>query len=221
MRQEKWDMYINCLQKHPSACKAGHTTEKMNFVTEFLPLNTHRRMLNIGAGEGLETYVLQNLGYDVIAIINGKANVDFAIKNYPDINFIDTDFHDLPFKSETFDCVYMNHVFEHAYAPFVFLLELYSVLRKKGRIWTAMPHFKEINDPTLGESNKLSHHHPNILCNNLFTELFEATGFKIIYNTPRDNNIYFDNPYLLEKQPISTLHSDVQLALQRRKELFG
>lgn len=223
MRTEKWDMYIECLQGHSSVCKGNHTLTSMYFITQFIPPKQYPKMLNIGAGEGLESYILSKLGYDVTGIINGKVNSDFASKNYPHINFIDTDFHDLPFKSESFDCVYMNQTFEHSYAPFIFLIELYCILKDRGLIWIAVPHFKEIDDPTIGEPNKLNHHHPNILCNNLFKQMFHSTGFKIKYHLSIKENSYFDNPYLLEKQPLETsgIHSDVKTAIETRKAMFG
>lgn len=221
MRQEKWNMYINTLQGHPSVCSSSHTIDGMKFITEYIPPKQFPKMLNIGAGEGLETKILSQLGYNVIGIIRGKTNLDYAYKNYPDILYVDYDMHDLPFPSNMFNAIYLNQTFEHSYAPFIFLLEMYCVLKEKGRIWIAMPEFKELNDPTKGESNTLNHHHPNIICYNLLKQMFESTGFKIIYSKQINNNPYFDNPYLLEKQPLSTLHSDVRTVVMKRKEIFG
>lgn len=220
MRQEKWSLYINTLQGHPSVCHSTHTIESMKFITEYIPPKQFPKMLNIGAGEGLETKILSQLGYNVTGIIRGETNLDFAHKNYPDILYVDCDMHDLPFPSESFDAIYINHTFEHAFAPFIFLLEMYSVLKTKGRIWITMPEFKELTDPTITESNKLYHHHPNMLCYNLLKQMFESTGFKTLYSKKIDRNPCFDNPYLLEKQPLSTLHSDVRTAILKRKEIF-
>lgn len=224
MRENKWKMYLDTLQGHPSVCSSSHNVESMEFIKEYIPPKQFPKLLNIGAGEGLETYVLSQLGYDVTGIIHGDINLEYAIKNYlknPYIKFIKCDMHDLPFSSNIYDAVYMNQTFEHAYAPYIFLIELYSILKEKGRIWTAMPEFKELNDPTRGESNTLNHHHPNIICYNLLKQMFESTGFKIIYLKQIKDNPYFDNPYLLEKQPLSTLHSDVKTAILKRKEIFG
>lgn len=221
MKTEKWRMYVDTLQDHPTICKSFHSPDKMKFITSIIPPEKYPKMLNIGAGEGLETRVLKDLGYDVTGIVRGEINLEYAHKNYPDIHFIEADMHDLPFLNESFDAVYMNQTFEHSYAPFIFLLELYSILKPSGRIWTAMPEFKEIDDPTIGEPNKLSHHHPNTLCYNLLKQLFESTGFKIIQNTSIKNNPYFDNPYLLEKIPIEKLHDNVKKALKYRKKIFG
>jgi len=220
MRKEKWNMYIDTLQGHPSVCQSNHTLESMKFIKEHLPPDKFPRLLNIGAGEGLETKILHDLGYNVVGMIRGMPNLKFAYEHYPDITFVDGDMHDLPFPSESFDAVYMNHTFEHSYTPFIFLLELYCILRQNGRIWISGPEFKEINDPTIGEVNRLYHHHPNTLCYNLLKQMFESTGFKIIYNKKIDNIPGFDNPYLLERQSLEHLHSDVQTVVTKRKEMF-
>lgn len=221
MISEKWQMYIDTLQGHPSVCRSTHTSESMKFITKLIPPEKYPKILNIGAGEGLETYILKELGYDATGIIRGVTNLEYAYENFPNINYVDCDMHDLPFPNETFDAIYMNQTFEHSYAPFIFLLEMYSVLKPHGRVWTAMPHFKEIDDPTIGEPNKLSHHHPNTLCYNLLKQLFESTGFQMLQFELIQNNSYFDNPYLLEKLPIKSVHDNVKTVLVKRKKLFG
>lgn len=221
MRTEKWNLYINTLQGHPSVCQSGHTKESMKFITEYIPPDKFPKLLNIGAGEGLETDILRQLDYDVIGLIHGNINLVYANNNFPLTKYIQSDMHDLPFPSNSFDAIYTNHTFEHSFAPFIQLLEMYSILRENGRVWIAMPEFKEYNDPTIGDPNKLNHHHPNIICYNLLKQMFESTGFKIIYCKPIPNNPYYDNPYLLEKQPLSSLHSDVKTAVLERTKLYG
>lgn len=221
MRTEKWDLYIDTMQGHPSVCQSSHTIEGMKFITEHIPPDKFPRLLDIGAGEGLETKVLSQLGYNVIGLIRGKINLKYAYKHFPGIIFVESDMHDLPFPSESFDSIYMNHTFEHLYAPFIFLLECYCILKKGGRMWIAIPDFKEIDDPTIGDPNKISHHHPNMICYNLLKQMFESTGFKIIYCKSIKNNPCFDSPYLLEKQDISCLHSDVRTVIEKRRKYFG
>jgi SAM-dependent methyltransferase len=214
MRTDKWEMYMFALQGHPTICKAHHTVDTMKFICDLIPPSEFPKMLNIGAGEGLETKILKDLGYDVTGIIRGKPNLEFATRNYPDIKFVDTDMHDLPFSCDSFDAIYMNQVFEHAFAPFIFLLELYCVLKEGGRMWLGLPGFREIDDITAHKDiNLINHHHPNILCINLFGQYFRKTGFEFI-STSGDN-------YLLQKMPLSALHSDVQTAVNMRRQLFG
>jgi len=222
MRTDKWQMYIDILQGHPSVCKSFHTIDSMKFITKLIPPSEFPKMLDIGVGEGLETKILKDLGYNVIGVIKGEVNLNFARKNYPGIEFIECDMHDLPFPSETFNAIYTNHVFEHSYAPFIFLLEMYCVLKPKGRIWIGLPEFKEKNDPTANpDINLVNHHHPNILCSNLYSLYFQKSGFKIVNQGSVKGNSYFDNAFLLEKQPLEFVHSDVQTVIKKRKELFG
>ena len=222
MRTEKWQMYIDVLQGHPSICKSSHNKGCMEFITEHMPVANFPRMLDIGAGEGLETKALKDLGYDVTGIVRGEVNIEFAKENFPGIEFVDCDMHDLPFPSNSFDGIYTNQVFEHAFAPFIFLIEMFCVLREGGRVWIAMPEFKEKGDPTANKDiNYISHHHPNIISWNILSQMFEKTGFKVLYKKAIEKNPYFDNPYLLEKQPISFLHSDVQTVVNKRRELYG
>jgi len=121
MRTEKWNMYIETLQGHPTRCQSGHTIDNLKFITNLIPPDKFPVLLNIGAGEGLETKILHDLGYKTVGMINGDINAKFAKENYryTNILFVKHDMHDLPFKSESFDAVYMNHTFEHSYAPFI------------------------------------------------------------------------------------------------------
>lgn len=234
MRTEKWDLYI---EKHPSVAYTEHTIEGMQSITQFLPIDRYPKMLDVGVANGLETMVLQEIGYDVIGIINGKSNVEYAKKNFPDVRYVETDMHDLPFLSKSFNAIYTNHVFEHSFAPFILLLEFYCVLKSGGRVWIAMPYFHEPKETNIDESinidkndvniykdiyeGTISHHHPNTLCYNIFKQMFYAAGFKIIHKTKIEKYPYFDTPYLLEKQPLNFLHPDVQAIVNERKRLFG
>lgn len=223
MNSDKWKMYMDKLQGHPSMCNSEHTIDKMSFINDYLPVNQFNKILDIGCGEGLESKILSDLGYDVTGIIWGEVNEKYARENYPNINFVNCDMHDLPFISNSFDAIFMNQVFEHLYAPFIFLLEAYCVLRDYGRIWIGLPHFKEIGDETANpDINFINHHHPNILCDNLFNQYFTKTGFKVICKPKRDNP-YFDNVYVIEKQPLdfSGVHSTVKETIQKRRNIWG
>lgn len=210
------------LQGHPSVCQSSHATiENMKFILEYLPLEKFPRILNIGAGEGLETKILHDLGYDVIGLINGKINLEYAYNHFPNMTYVECDMHDLPFQSESFDSIYMVHTFEHLFAPYIFLLEAYCILKKCGRIWISMPPFKEIDDPSLEDASRISYHHPNMICDNILRQMFESTGFKIIYRRCIDSHYYFGNSYILEKQDISVLHSDIISTISKRKEFFS
>lgn len=58
MRTEKWDMYIDTLQGHPSLCQTYHTLESMAYIKEYIPPDKFPRLLDIDVAEGLETKLL-------------------------------------------------------------------------------------------------------------------------------------------------------------------
>lgn len=212
MREEKFQLY---LPKHPSVAYTGHTVEGLRFITDIIPPDKYTKMLDIGCAEGRETKVLYDLGYDVIGITQGRLNVEYAKENYPEIVAIEMDMHDLRFHSNTFDAIYTNHTYEHAIAPYVMLLEMYAVIKTKGRIWINVPFYAEEGDTSYAEGiSVISYHHPNILPPNIYRRYFNLF-FNILELPPHITG----NCYLLEPKPFETLHSDIQTLLREREAL--
>jgi len=210
---EKWNFYIESLQGHPTRCNSSHTKDGLSFIRNKLPLG---KMLVIGCGEGKEVAVLKALGYDPIGITLGDTNLNYAKITFPDCDIRIMDMHFLDFPSEYFDCAYSNHSFEHSFAPWIQMMELWRVLKPNGKIWIAMPHFRFPNDRNFGEVNEFSHHHPNLLHPELLKQLFKNTGFKILEHAQnKEGNLYFDNYWLLEKdQDASSAHPDMRRTLK-------
>ena len=213
---KKWNLYVYGMQAHPSVCSSEHNEDSMRFITELISPKLYPKILNIGAGEGRETYVLKQLGYDPTGIVRGEVNLKYAHENFPGIDFMDVDMHDLPFKSGTFDAIYMDQVFEHCFAPFIVLLEMYCVLKRGGLIYIKMPKFEERttpNNPHTMESCWISHHHPNVIPNGALKQMFEKTGFAVIKEQP--DTVMF----LLQKLNRAFLHSDVANILDIRDKV--
>jgi ubiquinone/menaquinone biosynthesis C-methylase UbiE len=206
-------MYIVGLQGHGGLCVTNYDADMMRFITDLIPPAQYNKILDIGAGEGRETLALKNLGYTPTGIITGEDNKKWAKENCPGIEFIDCDMHDLPFPSNSFDAVYMNQVFEHAFAPFIFLIELYCVLRPNGLMYLKMPEFQERhvpNDPTTMEASWISHHHPNMVSPNILRQMFEKTGFIVKKEDPKEMS------FLLQKGPELLLHGSVAQVVRLR-----
>jgi ubiquinone/menaquinone biosynthesis C-methylase UbiE len=185
----------------------------MRFLTELINPKVYKKILNLGAGEGRETFVLKQLGYDPVGNVRGAINLEYAKKNFPGIEFLDFDMHDIPFRSNAFDAIYMDQVFEHCYAPFFVLLEMYCVLKVGGMLYIKVPKFMEKttpNDPSTIESCWISHHHPNVMPNSVLKQMFDKTGFKVIHENP--DSVMF----VLKKLSDSALHSDVANVLRSR-----
>jgi ubiquinone/menaquinone biosynthesis C-methylase UbiE len=216
MRKSKWDFYLSVMQEHPQRCNSAVTEKDLLFLRGLINPLTHPKLLDIGVGEGKEASVLQGMGYDVTGIIWGETNLTFALENYKDVKFINCDMHDLPFDSETFDAVYMNEVFEHSYAPFIFLIEIYSVLKKDGLCYIHGPKFDDRNvpnEPDSINSNWISHHHPSIFPKNVYKQLFEKTGFEIIMQDAEGST------FLLKKLPNMRLHYLVAYLTKVRNQI--
>ena len=213
MRENKWDFYVKGMQLHQSVCNSTCTKDSMNFITGLIPPEKYNKILDIGAGEGKETSILKDLGYNPTGIITGEDNKRWAKEHYHGIEFIDCDMHDLPFPNNSFDAIYTNQVFEHAYAPFIFLLECYSVLKPGGLFYICTPKFEDRtsqNDPGTLDAQWVSHHHPSIFSPNIYRQMFEKTGFII---RVQDSEAVF---FLLEKGPVTNLHHDLRNLISRR-----
>ena len=211
--------YIDKLQAHPSICDFPGSHASMKHVVDMIPPGKYNKILNIGAANGLETKILKDFGYSPVGMVRGADNMAWATTHYPDIEFLDGDMHDLPFRKNTFDAIYTNQVFEHSYAPYIFLLECWCVLREGGLFYIEIPIFEERytkNDPDSLFANHVSHHHPSLFPSSVNRQLFEKAGFEIVC----EKNV--STTVVLRKLSIDALHSDVQGAVNARdRAMFG
>jgi len=210
--EEKWKLYLDNLQGNPSICFIPKMDEsRKNFIKDSLPVNDFKNLLDIGCANGQEAFELQQLGYNVTGITRGNVNIDFSKINFPLLNILNTDMHNLNFKKESFDAIYMCHVFEHTFAPFIFLLEANYILKDKGRLLIITPSFiNGTKDVTM-----ISHHHPTLLYKEQYIAMFKATGFNIFKLDDSDKG--GTKIFLLEKNN-DNLHSDIK-GLLNIKEL--
>jgi SAM-dependent methyltransferase len=106
------------------------------------------RILDIGAGTGYQAALIEQLGYEVIAIdVPGSAYVKERV--YPIIEY---DGHTLPFDTGSIDVVFSSNVLEHVEPIDTLLCEIRRVLSPEGksihilptsawRMWTFLSHF--------------------------------------------------------------------------------
>jgi len=212
----KLNFYGDLLQASPSISIDGNSPDVMRHIINKIPPDKYNKILDIGVANGYETQILKDFGYSPVGIIRGRANVEWAVKNYPGITFIDCDMHDLPFLGDSFDAIYTNQVYEHAFAPFIFLLECWSVLRVGGILFVCIPCFEERhtkNSPGTMEAQWISHHHPSLFPGAVNRQMFEKTGFEIMLETPNSDM------FLLKKLPGEYLHPDVLTAVKKRNRI--
>ena len=149
------------------------------------------KLLLLGVGVGRELQLALKLGFDAYGITLGSRNIDFG-KKYLDLSddrFRQAIAEDLPYASESFDTVAGFHVFEHAIAPLVFLLEIGRVLKTEGELILEWP------PPVSQFTMKDNPHHQICYLPGQAEGLLLKAGFK-------DIKIYYkDDEYNLEMIP--------------------
>ena len=211
MRSGKFALYI---QKHPTVAHTAHSAKSMKYMTEYIPPSEYPKVLDIGCADGAETNALHELGYDAMGITQGALNVEYARSNYKEVTVVEMDMHDLQFKSNSFDAIITIHTFEHSLAPYILLLEMYAVVRERGRVWISVPEYTEEGEAGYQKDITVpSYHHPNMLPPRVYTRQFELF-FNVL---PLPKHLY--GSYLLEPKPIEGIHSDVQTMLREREDI--
>lgn len=101
----------------------------------YVPDKQNRRILDLGAGAGHMSNLLQRRGHKVIAVDFSLAMAKIVKQKYPDINCIVASADELPFRDEEFDMVIADGVFHHFKVQGIFhesLKKINKVLKKNG-----------------------------------------------------------------------------------------
>lgn len=223
------EYYVNKLQGHPSRCNSTCTHETTVAPALKYFSEKQKSLLVIGCGDGKEVKLFIDSGFDkAFGITRGDINVEAGQHDFgliPNLQIANIDMHDLgQFPREVFHYVYTNQTFEHVFAPFIFCLELYCIMKPNGVAYIQYPsHVEEgrsnLTDPLTAIT---SHHHPNMIRWQDAVSLFKATGFTVI-----DTNVSGgDNIIVIEKVPFEHLlnvgvHPDVRKALNDRMNQRG
>lgn len=111
----------------PTPCLIPET----NAAFKYLPSpKTHKNVLDVGCGQGGWCDRLNNAGYV-------PTGIDLDVSQYGPA--ILGDMHEMPFNDNTFDIVFCTGTFEHAFAPFIVLMEFVRVCRDEGTIIITLP----------------------------------------------------------------------------------
>ena len=78
-------------------------------------------VLDLGCGPRDQAAPFEWLGYDYVGVDYSSGHADFL-----------ADAHSLPFKDESFDCIFSYAVLEHLHQPFIAIDEINRVLKKGG-----------------------------------------------------------------------------------------
>jgi len=217
MREDKYRVYVETMQGHPSIAHTNKDAEGMKHLLEVLPRNLDddalKRVLAIGCADGAEVRALIDLGYDAQGITYGQNNVDYGRKKYK-VKLQVMDMHDLKFRPASFDYAYSSHSFEHAFAPILHIMEVFITLRKGGRWFLTHPAY--VLDAV--ETHAISHHHPNVLPAHVHGDMFKVCGFNILdYQSKGEGK---EDQWLLEKPENIIVHDGVKCAYINRFNAF-
>ena len=180
---EKWKALLSIQDHHAeingNVDEEGVKAFVQRYVLPYAPPDKYPRFLDLGCGPGIELKVLRDLGYNPVGITLGSKNIEYSRDHYG-ITPVYGDMHDLPSPPESFDVVLTRQVFEHSFAPWLLTLEIWVVLRSKGR-WI-------VDLPSPRNKDMWAIWHASLFYPNQMRFLFEKCGFRIVFedigNTP-------------------------------------
>jgi len=108
--------------------KKKEAWQYLNLIPEDL---RHGKLLIIGAGDGYEIEVAEQLGFSEVK------GLVYLEKEKTSDKLIIGDMHELPFPDKEFDFVYSKETLEHAIAPYVVACEINRVLKINGKFCLA------------------------------------------------------------------------------------
>lgn len=124
----------------------------------------------IGPGTTHELQMLRPVVAHLSAVAAGVAEVE-ALTPWADV-VAQGDIHDLPLQTSYFDFLYTSNVLEHAFAPYIALMECRRVMREGGSAYFVMPSFA-------GQFGGQGEYHLHCLDRAVWCELLRKTGFHV------------------------------------------
>lgn len=184
---EKWDKLLNVARKVETGGVGLDQSPPNDFIpyvdafAQYAPPEQYPRILDVGAGSGAETHILQKKGYTVTGITYGKDNVAYA-KEHFGIDLIEMDMHSLDFPDASFDGAFTVQTFEHTFAPWLFVIELRRVLRDGGIVFIDVP------DPD-DDAQLRTIWHTSVLYPNQLKALFWKAGFNEVADRTQKHRV--------------------------------
>jgi SAM-dependent methyltransferase len=144
------------------------------------------RLLDVGCGQGYASLKFRELGYQQLtAITLNDEDVEATRKRGIVCYKMDMTF--LGFEDKTFDALWVRHALEHSPFPYLTLLEFNRVLTPGGFIYVEMP---------MPDTPRVLENWPNhysIFGEQMWTSLFNRSGFKNIVKTSLRFTLQMDN----------------------------
>lgn len=134
--------------------KNNNAVDRFKKLAELIPLNKKMKILDLGCGYGFLVIVLGKLGFKVFGCDNDLGSIAIAKmilkENGLNPNLIIKNGDRLPYKDETFDLIYLNHVLVYVKNLPVFFKEIKRVLKKTGRVYLVTPNYQCCYDINYG-----------------------------------------------------------------------
>lgn len=135
MRCQDGDDYDECGDDN-SRSNPNHPY--LEILNKYLP-DKSIKILEIGAGDGGETRMFIDDGYEnITGITIGNKNLERGKELY-EVDLLYEDMHFMPFPNESFDAVIGFQTYEHTPAPMILGLEINRVLKLGGKILMEVP----------------------------------------------------------------------------------
>ncbi|MFW9988551.1 MAG: class I SAM-dependent methyltransferase [Candidatus Odinarchaeota archaeon] len=129
MREIKYDKFSQIYD-----LSRGINTKTVDALIKLTHINSNSLVLDMGCGTGNYTAALNHFTKNIIGIDLSLAMINKAVSKFPNLKFINGNIINLPFRSNLFNGLYAIQVIHHIEDKFVFLKEVYRILRKKGYI---------------------------------------------------------------------------------------
>ena len=137
------NLYMN---KVWAPVKGKLDTDRIRRLKEVTAEQCEGSTLDIGCANGDSTAIMKrhNTSLDLTGLELTDWGYQEAIKNHPELRFVQGDAKELPFPDQSFDTVVLDHIIEHFSDPVSLILEAKRVARKRVIIGIPIMH---LNDP--------------------------------------------------------------------------
>jgi|GEM_PF-1056062 len=134
------------MEKVWAPVKGKLNTDRIRRLKEVTAEQCIGSTLDVGCANGDSTVIMKkhNPSLDLKGMELTDWGYEEAIKNHPELRFVQGDAKQLPFSDQSFDTVVLDHIIEHFSDPVPLILEAKRVARKRVVIGIPMMH---LNDP--------------------------------------------------------------------------
>lgn len=161
-------------------------------VLKILATLSVRRVMDLGAGNGMLCAALAGAGYEAVGVEYDKQGVELARRTHPDIPFYCYGVQDDPAallaNEPKFDAVVSTEVIEHLFSPHLLPLYAARCLHAGGYLVITTPYHGYLKNLALSIFNKWDFHHTPLWHGghikfwsaSTLTALLSANGFEVI-----------------------------------------